>query len=434
MDQLVDLPEGEFLDELAEVGTRRRQAEVAELRMAYAWALRHPKERLDPAESVKPGREQARRVGGDGTPMVGEFAAATFGARLGVSPSAGRAMIADALDLVHRCPQLWARVEALEVRASYARHVVGVCRDLALDQARFVDGRVVEAADGRISWARFESLVRGAVVAADLEAARQAEGRAARATFVRRTPGDRHGMATLLVRADVATIEAIEQTVAAVAGRLGDAAGETMDERRVSALLLVVRRAGGSEERADIADLLPSVTLFVHTYTGADAPGIARIEGHGAVTEEWLARVLGPRARFTVRPVLDIEGQAPVDAYEIPDRHRRAVRLMTPADVFPFANCTSDVMQVDHTVPYEADGPPDQSRIGNYAPLTTWHHRIKTHGGWQVRQPFPGSYVWRDPYGQGYLVDHTGTRPLPGATAAPSPAEARWRVLLDLAA
>ena len=37
------------------------------------------------------------------------------------------------------------------------------------------------------------------------------------------------------------------------------------------------------------------------------------------MTEEWVRAHLGPHARFTVRPVLDIEGQAPVDAYEIPD-------------------------------------------------------------------------------------------------------------------
>src|SRR4051794_24847944 len=164
MDELVDLPEGEFLDELAEVGSRRRQAEVAELRMAYAWALRHPKERLDAVESAKPGREQARQVGGEGTPSVGEFAAATFAARLGLSPSAGRAMLADALGLGHRCPPLGAGVGALGVKASYARHVVRVCRELTLEQARYVDGRVVESADGRISWARFEALVQASVV------------------------------------------------------------------------------------------------------------------------------------------------------------------------------------------------------------------------------------------------------------------------------
>jgi hypothetical protein len=69
-------------------------------------------------------------------------------------------------------------------------------------------------------------------------------------------------------------------------------------------------------------------------------------------------------------------------------------------------------MQVDHTEPYDPRKPQGagQSRVGNYGPMTTTHHRIKTHGGWQVQQPFPGIYVWRDPHGEFYLVDHTGTR------------------------
>ena len=46
--------------------------------------------------------------------------------------------------------------------------------------------------------------------------------------------------------------------------------------------------------------------------------------------------------------------------------------------------------------------------------MTTTHHRIKTHGGWQVQQPFPGIYLWRDKHGAFYLVDHTGTRQLNG--------------------
>ena len=50
--------------------------------------------------------------------------------------------------------------------------------------------------------------------------------------------------------------------------------------------------------------------------------------------------------------------------------------------------------------------------MGNYGPMTAFHHRIKTHGGWQVRQPFPGVYVWRDPHGATYVVDHSGTRRL----------------------
>ncbi len=51
--------------------------------------------------------------------------------------------------------------------------------------------------------------------------------------------------------------------------------------------------------------------------------------------------------------------------------------------------------------------------------MTVFHHRLKTHGGWQVVQPFPGIYLWRDPTGTAtYLVDHTGTRRV-GVSPAP---------------
>ncbi len=154
-------------------------------------------------------------------------------------------------------------------------------------------------------------------------------------------------------------------------------------------------------------------------YAGPDREAILRVEGHGPVTEDWIRETLGAKARFTVRPVLDLAGQAPVDAWEIPDRHRQAVRIMTPADTFPYASSTSDSMQVDHTVPYHQGG---ITGVGNYGPMTTRHHRIKTHGGWQVQQPFPGIYIWRDPYGAYYLVDHTGTRPITAAgTEQPRP-------------
>ena len=95
---------------------------------------------------------------------------------------------------------------------------------------------------------------------------------------------------------------------------------------------------------------------------------------------------------------------------------------MTPADIFPYSTNTSRDMEVDHTVPFDhgaaAEGS-GQSRVGNYGPMTGFHHRIKTHGDWQVQQPFAGIYVWRDPHGAFYLVDHTGTRRV-GASKSPS--------------
>ena len=96
---------------------------------------------------------------------------------------------------------------------------------------------------------------------------------------------------------------------------------------------------------------------------------------------------------------------------------------MTPADTFPFSSSLT-ATQIDHTVPFDhrPGAPPGQSRLGNYGPMSTPHHRLKTFGRWTVKQPFPGIYLWRDPHGAHYLVDHTGTRTLSRATSTPNAA------------
>jgi hypothetical protein len=211
--------------------------------------------------------------------------------------------------------------------------------------------------------------------------------------------------------------------------------------------------------------LLPSVTLYLHLardtlHTGPD--GVLRWEGEGPITLQYLRDHLAPYQHLSVTPVLDLAGQAPVDAYEIPHRHRVAVRLRTPADTFPFA-ANLDPVDLDHTEAYHhaptttdshrpdaSDGTgagtgtasgwrPGQSRMDNYSPLGRFHHRIKTFGRWQVRQPFDGIYIWRDPHGHYYLVDHTGTRKTTPPTQRPSttprptpPARSRPTLVIEL--
>ena len=50
-----------------------------------------------------------------------------------------------------------------------------------------------------------------------------------------------------------------------------------------------------------------------------------------------------------IKPVIDCANMAPVDAYEIPDRHREAVHLRKPADCFPYSSNTTRDAVVDHT-------------------------------------------------------------------------------------
>ncbi|HEX6150738.1 DUF222 domain-containing protein [Nocardioides sp.] len=417
----------ELLDHVDDLATAQRRCELQILRAAVQHAVINNPDTLDPQLAQLPGRERARRFGGVGTEAVAEFASAELGARLGVSSWSAHSLMADAFDLVIRLPLLWARVEALEVEASYARYVARRTRDLAIEQAGQVDERVVESADGRIPWSRFEELVAGAIVAADRWSAMRREDEAAKRQFAKPTRSTENGMRGFFIRAPFAVIARFDATVQHIADVLA-AQGDTddNDHRRVKAIVilsnpvaaveLLANHRQDSSQDVDWSKLLPAVTILVHMYLGtAEAPseGVARVEGVGPVTDAFVARHLARAATVTVQPVLDLAGQAPVDSYEIPDVHRWAVHVMCPADVFPFAPNTSRDKQIDHTVPYQHSPPgAGQSRIGNYGPMTFFHHRVKTHGSWQVRQPYPGIYIWRDPYGVYYLVDHTGTRRL----------------------
>ena len=441
--QLVDRPidelsGSELLDHVDALANDQRRCEADILRAAVQHAVLNNPETLDPELTQLPGRERARRFGGVGTPEVAEFAAAELGARLRISSWSARALMAEALDLVIRLPLLWQRVEALEVRAPYARFVARRTRDLDVEQAAYVDARVAESADGRIPWSRFEDLVEAAIKAADPVAAAQREQAAAEHQFAEPTRSTEDGMRGFYIRCAFPIIARLDATVeyfAEALAALGD--DDDRDTRRVKAILILSNPAQAVELLAayqrwrdrsssdkpviDWSRLLPVVGVFVHAYAGSpDDPGdvsegIVRVEGVGAVTEAWITDHLSRHANVKVQPVLDIAGQAPVDSYEIPDRHRKAVHLMTPADIFPYSSGTSSSHQIDHTATYvhgaAAQGA-GQSRIGNYGPMGQSHHRIKTFGKWQVRQPFPGIYLWRDPHGATYLVDHTGTRRL----------------------
>ena len=146
---------------------------------------------------------------------------------------------------------------------------------------------------------------------------------------------------------------------------------------------------------------------------------------------------------MTVRPVLDLEVDHPVDGYEVPDRLREQVRLRTPAEVFPWSGNLSRRKDLDHTVPYlspDRGGPPGQTRVGNLGPLSRYGHRVKTHGrGWRHHQPVPGVFLWRTPHGYWFRTDHTGTHrlgknpseaDLAGRTNTPSAAEAHLASLI----
>jgi uncharacterized protein DUF222 len=173
--------------------------------LAAHWAdLHHP----DSQASVKrplPGAERGRRLGGEGTPEVLEFAAAELGARLETSSGSARALMADALDLRHRLPELWQLIINGGVPAWKARKVAQATRHLSRDAAMQVDTAVARAITG-LSWARFETLLAAKIIEADPHAADEQAKIWEAERFVRAGRTNQSGLKLLIAKANAGDV------------------------------------------------------------------------------------------------------------------------------------------------------------------------------------------------------------------------------------
>jgi hypothetical protein len=171
--------------------------------------------------------------------------------------------------------------------------------------------------------------------------------------------------------------------------------------------------------RMDPKKLLPAATLYVHMSLAsflARTGGVVRAEnGIGPITTEQAAGFLG-HTHVTVKPVVDLANQMPVDAYESPEWMREVVHLLRPGSVFPYSPNMSRGKDLDHPVPYvpmSKGGPPGQTDPYRMGPMDRYGHRVKTHArGWRHLNPLPGVYLWRTRHGYWFRVDRHGTQPL----------------------
>lgn len=158
------------------------------------------------------------------------------------------------------------------------------------------------------------------------------------------------------------------------------------------------------------------VHLTDHALTTGD--GVLRVEELGPLLASQLTELLG-HDQIVVKPVIDLHDEISVHSYEIPDRIRERVRLRHPVDMFPYGTAEATTrMDQDHITPYDTTGPPGepgQTTTDNLIPQARLHHRAKTFGGWRCRRLPTGAVDWISPHGFRFLVDHTGTHPVPSA-------------------
>jgi hypothetical protein len=148
------------------------QTECQLIELAAHWSDLHHPDSQAPTERTLPGAEQGRQLGGEATPQVLEFAAAELGASLQTSIGSARALMADALDLRHRLPELWQHILAGAMPAWKARKVAQATRHLSRDSAMAVDAAVAGSIIG-LPWGRFETLLAAKIIEADPRAAEE---------------------------------------------------------------------------------------------------------------------------------------------------------------------------------------------------------------------------------------------------------------------
>jgi hypothetical protein len=406
---------------LAEIRDHRAvvaEREIATVRAVAEWAAEHvvAEDSGDASTITERGWDTGLPVAGPGAPLISDFAVMELSALLGRSYDSGRNYVGQVVELAYRLPKNWGRVLAGEVPVWKALRIADHTRLLPEDAAAFVDRQLAPYAAG-CSWAQIDRLVETALIRFDPEASEEKRKNAAETrgvdlgiTDVDPATGIAYGT-TALDLPDALDLEHAIARRAKLLGELGD--DDSLDVRRAKALGELAREdlmldlPVPDPDTGQIMRSVPGRKSELVIHISADDPTVARFGNtRTPITAEqvkaWFSLT---NTSVIVRPVIDLNGDQPVDSYEIPDRLRRQVELRDHHCAYPYCTQPAERCDLDHVVSYAEGG---QTSASNLAPASRGHHRMKTAGNATCRVLHPGTYLWTLSSGT-YLVDPTGT-------------------------
>jgi hypothetical protein len=290
--------------------------------LAAHWADLHHPASQSVAELTLPGAEQARMLGGEGTPEVLEFAVAELGARMETTTGSARAFLADALDLRHRLPELWQLIKAGRVRAWRARKVAQATRHLSVDSAKQVDAAVAQAIAG-LPWNRCELLLSAKIIEADPKAADEQAKIWEAERFVRSRSTEQSGLKLLIARAnagDVIWFMATVNRLAEILRLRGDF--DSVDVRRSKAIGVLAQPAVALQLLWDFRDERhPSAVPQRPDEPIDNEPDPAPNRSTSPFAEPWVADLFDSNDRADPRWAFSsVSGQTLPSAGVVPDR------------------------------------------------------------------------------------------------------------------
>ena len=341
----VELDELDPAGLLAVLGDNKRTARAADrdrMRLVNQWCNVHPA-RHDPDGVATfdptglPGiLHHDESLGGQGCPPVAAFAPEPVAAVLGIGKVPVKQLFADTLDLHHRLPRCWRRLERLEVDAWKARRVAQLTHPLSKAAAADVDAALAPVLPS-CSFAAIDRAVAAAIAThhPDLLAEKTQAGKDAwdvKLTHPR--PTDFTGTSWLEATGDTLALTAFEDRLSQIAADLaangdtdplgarkakaiGILAGQPLDGPEADLLALAgagspdPQAAVGEASRARRRSRTPKTQVFVHfgltdlLGLGADDELIAgRVEGRGHLLETTLQSWM-EASEVIITPVLD---------------------------------------------------------------------------------------------------------------------------------
>lgn len=344
-----------------------------------------------------------------------DWAEIDVAAALRLSPVSAARRVEVARQLTGRLRATQRALENGDVTFWYALSLVEAVAELDDDAALGVEQTVLDGA-GSMTLARFRARLRRAVIAA---APRSADERHTKAIGDRRVvltpqPDGMAWLSAFLTAPEaIAAYRALNDSVAADEGLDG------IDVRRADAFVGALqglwaldapaaRHDGSAGRRPAEPRSAVNVTIDLATLLRlTDHPG--HLDGYGDIPPELARRLAsdGDWQRFVTEPLTGHLLDFGRTTYRPPRALARYIRARDVTCRFP--GCARSAMRcdLDHANAWDCEGLTCSDNLGC---LCRYHHRAKTHAGWEIESRPDGSAGWRSPRGPTFerqAIDHS---------------------------
>ncbi|SDT42676.1 hypothetical protein [Microlunatus soli] len=195
------LTDDQLLAQVEATDRLERTAGTNRLRLAAIFADQHPADSIAAHQLAIPGGDRPIRPGGDGTPEFTRFCVTDLAATMHKSTGTAERIIADALDLRHRLPRLWARLCNYEVASLDCQTIARQTRHLTLEQALEVD-RSIAPMVGHWSWNKLLAQLEATIIRIDAANIKKLAEEAAQDVGVFMNQSNEHGIKGIYILTD----------------------------------------------------------------------------------------------------------------------------------------------------------------------------------------------------------------------------------------